>query len=115
MGKLEIYDPVMCCPTGVCGPSVDPDLTRIASALFLLKGKGIEVNRYGLANEADQFITNKKVNLLLNEKGEDALPLVFVNGQLKKQGSYPANSELASWLGVGEDELAAPKAKKNLL
>lgn len=38
--KLEIFDPAMCCSTGVCGPTVDPELARVASALFILEGKG---------------------------------------------------------------------------
>ena len=28
MNKIEIFDPAMCCSTGVCGPSVDPELTE---------------------------------------------------------------------------------------
>ena len=31
MSKLEIFDPAMCCSTGVCGPSVDPELLRVST------------------------------------------------------------------------------------
>ncbi len=44
MTKVEIFDPALCCPTGVCGPSVDPELTRMASAVFLLEKKGLTLN-----------------------------------------------------------------------
>ena len=31
MKKIEIFDPAMCCSTGVCGPGVDPELLRMAT------------------------------------------------------------------------------------
>ena len=29
MKKIEIFDPAMCCPTGLCGPNIDPEIKRI--------------------------------------------------------------------------------------
>jgi len=26
MKRIEIFDPAMCCPTGLCGPNINPDL-----------------------------------------------------------------------------------------
>jgi hypothetical protein len=46
----------MCCSTGVCGPSVDPELIRISVAVNNLKNKGIDVTRYNLASEPDAFL-----------------------------------------------------------
>ncbi|MBL2347006.1 arsenic metallochaperone ArsD family protein, partial [Klebsiella pneumoniae] len=48
MKKIEIFDPAMCCSTGVCGPSVDSELIRISVAVNNLKNKGIDVTRYNL-------------------------------------------------------------------
>jgi hypothetical protein len=31
MSKVQVFDPPMCCSTGVCGPEVDPALVRFAS------------------------------------------------------------------------------------
>jgi len=28
--KIDVYDPAMCCSTGVCGPDVDDSLTDFA-------------------------------------------------------------------------------------
>lgn len=33
MNKMIIFDPAMCCSTGVCGPSVNPELLRVATVL----------------------------------------------------------------------------------
>ena len=46
MKKIEIFDPAMCCPTGLCGPNINPDLMRIAAVLETLKRQGIIVERH---------------------------------------------------------------------
>jgi hypothetical protein len=115
MKNLEVYDPALCCPTGVCGPSVDPELIRIASALFLIEKKGFEVKRYNLGSQPDAFVSNKDVNKLLNEEGPNSLPIVLFNHKVVKKGQYPTNEELASWFEVEVSELAAKKPSKNLM
>ena len=37
MKKIEIFDPAMCCPTGLCGTNIDPELMRIAVVIETLK------------------------------------------------------------------------------
>lgn len=114
MSKIEIFDPAMCCPTGVCGPSVDPELTRVATAVFSLEKLGFDIKRYNLTSEPDPYIQNPEVNKLLNEKGPDCLPVVIVNGVVAKTGEYPTNEELAAWAGVEVKELTPHKPKNTL-
>ena len=45
MASVEVFDPAMCCSTGVCGPSVDPALARFAADLEWLAGQGVAVAR----------------------------------------------------------------------
>lgn len=105
MKKIEIFDPALCCSTGVCGPSVDPALTRIASAVYSLEKKGYDVTRHNLASEPGAFVDNRTVNQMLAEKGPDALPLVLLDGEIVKVAEYPTNDELAEWLGTDASEL----------
>ena len=105
MKKIEIFDPAMCCSTGVCGPVVDPNLTRIASAVYSLEKKGFEITRYNLTNDPSAFIENGVVNQVLVEKGPEALPLVLVDGEVVKVAEYPTNEELAEWSGTAPAEL----------
>lgn len=105
MSKVEIFDPAMCCPTGVCGPSVDPELTRVASSVFILEKKGFTIKRYNLANDPLLFAENEKVNNLLHEKGPEALPITLVDGKVVHAGTYPSNDEFAIWFGVNVEEL----------
>ena len=75
MSKLQVFDPAMCCSTGVCGPSVDPALPRFAADLEWLKSKGLEVERYNLAQEIAAFTSNPVVKAALNSQGTKCLPL----------------------------------------
>ena len=96
MKNVSIYEPAMCCSTGLCGASVDPELMRISIDLDRLNKQGIEVNRYNLSSSPMAFLENSKVNDFINEKGVDELPLTVVDGEILKSGSYPTNEELIS-------------------
>ncbi|HAH61971.1 MAG TPA: arsenical resistance operon transcriptional repressor ArsD, partial [Treponema sp.] len=74
MGKMVIFDPSMCCSTGICGPSVDPELLRVAAVIENLKKNGIEVVRHSLSSEPEAFMHSEAVAGALNEKGAEALP-----------------------------------------
>jgi len=114
LSKVEIFDPALCCPTGVCGPSVDPELTRVASSVHTLGKMGYDIKRYNLGTEPGMFVENKVVNQVLHEKGPDALPVILLNGDIVKVGEYPSNLELASWFGIQESELKMEKPKVRL-
>ncbi|KIL52793.1 arsenite efflux transporter metallochaperone ArsD [Jeotgalibacillus campisalis] len=111
MSSITIFDPAMCCSTGVCGPSVDPELTRIASALHKLEAEGVEVKRYNLANDPAEFVQNEQVKELLKTEGADALPFVFFNGHLQTTGDYPSNQELATYFSIDPQQLETKKPK----
>jgi len=100
MKKIEIFDPAMCCSTGVCGPSIDPELMRIAGVINSLKEKGIIIKRHGLSNEPQDFVTNKVISDILQKEGADVLPVTLVDGEVAKTKEYPTNEELSKWLEI---------------
>jgi len=100
MKSIEIFDPAMCCSTGVCGPSIDPELMRMAVVINSLKEKGIIIKRHGLSNEPQDFISNKIISELLQKEGADILPITLVDGEVAKTKKYPTNEELSMWLQV---------------
>jgi AhpD family alkylhydroperoxidase len=110
MKTVKIFDPPMCCSTGVCGPSVDPALVRFIADLKWLEGQGIKVERFNLAQAPGAFAEDETVSSLLKEKGEEALPLVMVEGAVVSSGAYPSREELAAFLGAGgaENSLMTP-------
>lgn len=100
MTILQVYDPAMCCSTGVCGPSVDPVLPRFAADLEWLKSKGVQVARFNLAQEIAAFTENAIVKAALYSKGTECLPLILVDGNIVSAGVYPTREQLAGFTDV---------------
>jgi len=121
MTAVRVFDPAMCCSTGICGPSVDPALVRFSADLDWLKSQGVSVERFNLSQQPAAFAEDAAVKTALESKGEAGLPLVKVDGEVKSSGTYPSRDELASWAGVGAPvpsiladeatEASAPKEK----
>lgn len=104
MSKVQVFDPPMCCSTGVCGPEVDPALVRFAADLEWLKSNGVEVERFNLSQEPAAFVGNAVVAAAIRGR-DDGLPLLLVDGKIAAQGSYPSREVLAELAGV-----AVPKS-----
>jgi hypothetical protein len=98
--KIEIYDPAMCCPSGLCGPSIDPVLIKMNDAVLALKKQGVEVKRYSLAQQLMEFMANKKIADLLHKNGKKILPITIVNGEVFTTGTYPSYEDLCMALGI---------------
>ena len=100
MTTLTIYDPAMCCSTGICGADVDQRLVDFAADLDWLKSKGIDVKRINISNEPMEFATNPKVKAVLDSDGVDGLPVILINDETRSQGRFPDRAELAGWADV---------------
>ncbi len=108
--NLRVYDPPMCCSTGVCGPNVDPALVRFAADLKWLEGQGVSVDRYNLAQQPMAFAENEVVRARITDDGEKALPLVLVDGKVVASGAYPSREELRAALDMkGAMPLVTPE------
>ncbi|MBU5226261.1 arsenite efflux transporter metallochaperone ArsD [Clostridium senegalense] len=115
MSKIEIFDPAMCCSTGVCGPSVNKELLRVATTINSLTKKGADIVRHNLTSDPQAFIDNQKVNKLLNSKGTDVLPITLVDGEIIKTNDYLTNAEFAKYSGLSKEvisEIVLNKDKK---
>jgi hypothetical protein len=96
--RVELYEPAMCCQTGVCGPSVDQQLIDVREDLRWAESQGAQVARHNLASDPDAFVANPKVTGLMAAFGEPALPVLVVDGDIAIHGRYPSRSELADLL-----------------
>ncbi len=95
---IQVFDPALCCSTGVCGPEVDPKLVQFAADLDWIKSMGVLVQRHNLAQNPAAYVQQPSVLAVLMEKGEAALPLVLINGRPAVMGRYPGRKELAEFL-----------------
>jgi len=112
--RLEVFDPPLCCPTGVCGPSVDPALVRFNSDLAWLSEQGIGVERFNLAQQPQAFAANSRVAAVLGDAGVAGLPLVLCEDHVVASGSYPSREALAAAAGLptaGSVERARPRLR----
>jgi len=98
---VKIYDPAMCCSSGVCGPSVDPVLAQFAGTLKQVADRpDISVERYNLGQEPRAFVENEQVKALLDDEGDTELPFIFIDDRLWLKGRYPSKEELAQALNI---------------
>ncbi len=100
MTTLRVFDPAMCCSTGVCGPSVDPRLVHFTADLDWLKSQGVAVERFNLSQQPAAFVNDPAVRKALETKGEAGLPLIKVDGVVRSIGIYPSRQDLATWAGI---------------
>ena len=98
MKTMKIFEPAMCCPTGLCGVSVDPELLRISTVLNTLQQNGIEVQRFNLTSAPAEFVKNKAVTEYLQKFAPEKLPVVLVDDFIVIADRYPTNEEFTSWL-----------------
>lgn len=91
--RVEIFDPPMCCPTGLCGPTIDPQLMAINEAVIALREKA-EVQRYIMTTHPQAFLKNPEVHKLIREHGLAVLPITMVNGKILRTRAYPSFTEL---------------------
>ena len=100
MVLVQVYNPAMCCSTGVCGPTVDPKLLRFAADLDWLKKQGAGVERFNLSQQPAAFAAAADVKSALETLADEALPLIKVDGAIKSTGRFPSRAELAQWIGI---------------
>ena len=93
MKTIQVYDPPMCCSTGVCGNDIDPALVSFAAMLAQLSETGVKVERYNLGQQPMAFVQNAAVKELLDKEGMEALPAIFVDGALHLKGRYLTDQE----------------------
>ena len=110
MKTIQVYDPPMCCSTGICGTDINPDLISFAAMLAQLGMHGVKVERFNLSQQPMAFVENATVKALLDKEGAEALPLVFLGGEVYLEGRYPNAAERPGFFktAVAEDAKAAP-------
>lgn len=103
MATLQVFDPPMCCSTGVCGVNVDPQLTQLVADLNFLKQNGITVERFNLKDHLQAFTAHPQVMAEMGEASE-FLPIFMWDGKVVCKGAYPSRQQLSKWVGLASGE-----------
>ena len=93
MKTIQVYDPPMCCSTGLCGTEIDPALVSFAALLTQLSQQGVKVERFNLGQQPMAFVQNPAVKALLDQEGVAALPLILLDGEVHLKGRYLTDAE----------------------
>lgn len=98
--KIEFFEKPMCCPTGICGPSVDETLVKLQENIKTLQEKyeDLQVERYQPQTHGLKFMTARDVAQFVKEEKVNALPITKVNGTIIKKGEYPTLEEIENAL-----------------
>ena len=101
MTTIQIFDPALCCSTGVCGVDVNQALVEFAADVGWLKKQGVTVERFNLAQQPQAFASHATIRDLLHSQGEAALPVILADGEIRHHGvPYPSRHQLAQWAGI---------------
>jgi hypothetical protein len=109
MKQVQVFDPALCCSSGVCGTDVDQKLVDFSADVDWAKQNGLTIERLNLAQQPMAFAENLAVKGLLERSGESALPITLVDGEVAFAGRYPSRDDLARWMGVTA-AISAPSA-----
>ncbi len=105
MPSIHVYEPALCCNTGVCGPDVDQALVDFTADLDHLSARGADITRHNLANDPLAFAQDATVRAFLEVAGSDGLPLTLVDGVTVMTGGYPTRAQLAKYAGLESESL----------
>ena len=100
MKMIQIFDPALCCNTGICGVDTDQSLVLIAADIDWAQLQGAKIARFNLAQQPMMFAENATVKSFLERSGPEALPLILIDGEVVLTGRYPTRSELSRWAGL---------------
>lgn len=104
MKSIQVYDPPMCCSTGICGTDIDPDLVSFAAMLSMFEANGIKIERFNLGQQPMAFVDNPSVKALLDSEGVEALPLILWDGEVYLKGRYPTKEERPTWYHAAHEK-----------
>ena len=110
MKKVQVFDPALCCSSGVCGTDVDQKLVDFSADVDWAKQQGADIERFNLSQQPMAFVENAQVKALLERSGEQALPITLVDGEVALAGRYPNRDDLARWFGLS---LSSPAPSAN--
>jgi arsenite-transporting ATPase len=103
MVSIRVFEPALCCNTGVCGEDVDQALVDFSADLDYFTSQGVDLARHNLANDPAAFVQNPVVTDFLAAAGSEGLPLVLVDEVTVLTGRYPTRAMLARYAGLAAE------------
>ncbi|SHK12788.1 Arsenical resistance operon trans-acting repressor ArsD [Geosporobacter subterraneus DSM 17957] len=92
---INIYEPPMCCSSGVCGPSPDTKLMDLQNTIKRIQKEfpEVQINRYSMNFNPKDFMQNPAVFAKVKAEKTEALPIITINGDIIKEKDYMSYDE----------------------
>jgi arsenite-transporting ATPase len=100
MPEIHVYEPALCCTSGVCGPELDQALVAFTADVAHVNESGGQVARHNLASDPHAFVDAESVRAFMYVAGSDGLPLTPVDGVTVLTGRYPDRAQLRQFAGL---------------
>jgi len=78
----------------------DQALGTAAADLEWARQQGANIEHFILAQQPQVFTDNAVVKAFIERSGQDALPLVLLDGEIALAGRNPTRDELTRWAGI---------------
>lgn len=91
---IKVFEPPMCCSSGMCGPSTDDKVVAFNDLLEKLKNNDYHVERYMLTRDTEAFQNETQVIAILQDEQLEALPITMIDGKIIKKGAYPTYDDI---------------------
>jgi len=112
IATVNLFDPPLCCPTGLCGPTLDQSLLDANEMVLSLKAEGVNVERYQMASHPHVFLKNPDIMRLVREQGMEAFPITAIKGEVIKVGAYPTREEIYEALREKQEAQGGMRAEE---
>jgi len=98
--KLVIYEGMLCCSTGICGPEPNQDLIQLSEDVKKLQAEFPDENimRVSMSFNAQVFLQNPEILELLKRQGTEILPITTLNGKILAKQRYMTYKEMKAAL-----------------
>lgn len=98
--KLIIFEGMLCCSTGLCGPEPDQALVQLNEDVKKLQIEfpNESIIRASLSFNAKAFLDYPEVLKMVNESGTNVLPITVLNGKILAKQRYMTRDEMRAAL-----------------
>ena len=98
MSKIEIFEAAGCCATS--SVVVSDNAVKWNASAEWAKKNGVDIQRYSLAKNPQQFLNTPVIKEFLNTSGMGSLPVTLLDGKLVMAGKLPTREDIARWSGI---------------
>jgi hypothetical protein len=98
--KLIIFEGMLCCSTGLCGPEPDQTLIQLSEDVKKLQVEfpRESIIRASLSYSATAFIEHPEVLKMVKDSGTGILPITVIDGKVLAKQRYMTHDEMRAAL-----------------